>query len=438
MKYTHKGCSALVVCLALAVCAQAGLKLDVTTTQTFSGSITANTNNDYMYVRNGATLTYDGSWDNGFSGAKTYWYLSEGAKLVLGPNAQLNNNMSDLINARDFSILGTGTGEVLEYDTLFDANHTGYVPGMTPSANVSNYGGDGSWDNNALTTLRVGGLTMISHHTRNLATADKLGNDINNNLVHTHHGLLVFDQGSLPETTWIVRSNDQVYDGGILWSTDWTLNAERDLSYTGDFQAQHKVTFGSRGSVAGTLTKTGSAALNINGMQAYTPGATIRVEQGDVNINYDPSYLKDIYTIWNWPESTATQNDGENLVLDVQADGRVNFNVASGVQSLSSAGEIGLLLGDADKALAALVNVRLDLVQGGDLVIADDGTLTVGTYDLFDAGSFAGSFHLVLPAGYAGSYDNGTGELTLTAVPEPATAMLLLAAGAFAVRRRRA
>ncbi len=52
----------------------------------------------------------------------------------------------------------------------------------------------------------------------------------------------------------------------------------------------------------------------------------------------------------------------------------------------------------------------------------------VGLYDLFDAGSFAGSFNLTLPAGYLGGYDSSTGVLQIWAVPEPGTIALLLGA----------
>ena len=74
--------------------------------------------------------------------------------------------------------------------------------------------------------------------------------------------------------------------------------------------------------------------------------------------------------------------------------------------------------------------------QAGTLTIVDDGTLDVGTYDLFDATSFTGGFALSLPLGWDGSYDASTGVLEIAAVPEPA-AVVVLAGGLVALRRRR-
>ncbi|MFP3937999.1 MAG: PEP-CTERM sorting domain-containing protein [Phycisphaerae bacterium] len=76
--------------------------------------------------------------------------------------------------------------------------------------------------------------------------------------------------------------------------------------------------------------------------------------------------------------------------------------------------------------------------QAGDLQIVSDGTLDVGTYDLFDADTFSGSFaNLVLPtSAWDGSYDETNGILSVTAVPEPMT-LAMLGIGSLAVMLKR-
>lgn len=68
--------------------------------------------------------------------------------------------------------------------------------------------------------------------------------------------------------------------------------------------------------------------------------------------------------------------------------------------------------------------------------------MTLLFVDLFDAAGVAGGSQFdtitFTQGGYAGTMNYGTGVLTITAVPEPTAAGLLLAAGCLALRRRRA
>ncbi len=87
------------------------------------------------------------------------------------------------------------------------------------------------------------------------------------------------------------------------------------------------------------------------------------------------------------------------------------------------------------------VDVTSALTYGGALNIDLTGPATIGTYNLFDFASYSGTFSAInfLNVGATGTFDYATGELSLTAVPEPATWVLL--AGCLTVlmvfRRRR-
>jgi len=59
----------------------------------------------------GTVATFDGGWTPLVSpnSSRNYLFLRDQAALVIGPNARINNNQSDLINARVFKANGDGT-----------------------------------------------------------------------------------------------------------------------------------------------------------------------------------------------------------------------------------------------------------------------------------------------------------------------------------------
>lgn len=86
------------------------------------------------------------------------------------------------------------------------------------------------------------------------------------------------------------------------------------------------------------------------------------------------------------------------------------------------------------------INVSGALSYGGTLTLDFGFNAEVGqTFDLFAFTSQSGSFSSLsfLNTGYNGTFDYGTGILTLTAVPEPSAAILFLAGGGMAVVARR-
>jgi hypothetical protein len=391
--------------------------------QTYTVTTTATLN-----VSGGSTvLDFDTIWDNGATGSKSDWTLSDGAKINVTSDAWINDNQSDLVNARPFTVSGNGT---IEFEAGFDADHTGYQSGMTANQDVSHYGGDGDWEANGFSTINIGGnVTMISNATQNLTSIHKLGyaNGNSGTVEHTHHGLITIDQGD--GARWVVQNSSQLYDGGVNWSNAWTLDTQTDLTVEGVYEPKAKIAFGSRGSAAAKLTKTGSADLIVNMTQQYNPGTEIEVVDGGVHFLTDTSDVGSWYDNWHWPSNSADDDGGKTLVLDVQAGGEAKFfDTTYGLKSLQAAGTLEFVLG-ADDLTGTKMTILDDLTLGGTLKITNDGTIQVGTYQLFDAGSVSGSGFstLDLDTGLSGAFYND-GRLEITAIPEPTT-MAVLALG---------
>lgn len=373
-----------------------------------------------LWAENGAEVTLSGKWNgasgawgSGSAGSSSYSFLrmSQGARFVFAPSFEINNNNADLINARGVFVVGTGWGEVLECDPLFDADHTGYDLQLPPNQQTD-------WVANGLSTINIVNATYITHATRNLPSIHKKAGDGS----YTHHGLITFSPPSGVVGTnalWIVRSAAQEYDGGINWSFPWTLRTEEDLTFTGQYSIAAKVAYGTRGSVGTWMRKEGASALILDGTQGYCAGAGMVVAEGSVRFNTDPGDPGALYLQTHWP----TSNPGQFLQLNVLAGAVAEFNVPrSGLQSLELAGS-GIVYGGRVEVTGAVVlhpssalslvasdlDARLDsgsaVSLGGTITVADPG-LPPGSYPLITAaGGISGSFaSSVLPPGCTLTY----------------------------------
>jgi len=385
----------------------------------------------------GTVWTMDSVWSNGFSGSKSTWNITDGATILVTSNAWINNNMADLINARPFGVVGTNTGEVIEFAEDFNADL-----------------GSAAQPVGGLSTLNLANATMITHHTRNLPSIWKY---IPGPLL-SHHGLIVFSTG--PNPRWNVRTNSQQYQGGVYWKYDWTLDVADGLTLEMADTASERaigadVGFGPyTGTTGTTLTKLGAGTLALNGDTGWQSNSTVAVVEGAVVVrNHDPAAQF---------AAGYMNRSGQCLTLDISvgAAAAILQNEATdewGIETVHNAGQFTVgegaldLAGDwlaettstnvltlsvADK-LRTKVTVAGTLRQAGVLAILGPGTLALGEYDLFDASEFAGSFTLALPDGYAGLYDSSTGVLTLTIIPEPSSALLVLAGLALLLAGRR-
>ncbi len=364
----------------------------------------------------GTLLAFDSLWDNGASGSKTYWRLDDAAKVLVTGEARINNNMPDLIHARDFRVLGSGGGEVLEFAPEFNADL-----------------GTAGQPAGGLSTLGVADCTLITNATRNLPSIHKYVPGPGGP-VPSHHGLLTFRDG--PGAVWQVRTADQSYDGGIYWQNDWTLDVAAELTFTfADTAAERAigadVGFGTYATSGTTLTKLGGGTLHLAGAQGYRPDTTFDVREGTVHFSgYDPTGS---FT------SGYLNGAGQYLALDVAADAAVRFEPdddanAWGVERIASAGTVEMgagrlgLTGDLLCAGGSALRIALsgadagrtkirvagaiDLDSGATLEVLDAGGLAVGTYPLLAGAWLDDEPTLLLPPGVDGWYAGGVLEIT--------------------------
>jgi hypothetical protein len=292
----------------------------------FGGTLAPiNTSSKTTITADGATVTFDGRWDDGLSGNSAYARLKNGGDFYIGPNASINNNMYDMINARPFYVLGDGTGNTFEFDAGFNADHTEY--------------GTSNWHADGLSTFRIGSATLITNATQNIPSIHKKAG----NGQHTHHGLIIFDQDN--NARWRVQTSNQACDAGVNWSKNWVLETVTDLEFNGHYDpVLHHVAFGNIGSTPTTVTKEGPGGLILNGTQLYSQGTTMNVTAGRVDFLTNPGapapsgYL-------GWPAA----NPGAYLQLLVGSGAVANFNATQNqIAVLASSGSVNIGAGSAD------------------------------------------------------------------------------------------
>ncbi len=359
----------------------------------------------------GTEVTYNGFWDGWGTNTRHDIRIGGGARFVFGPDAQVNNQMRDLVRARAAYAIGDGHPDnILEFDEGFNADM-----------------GTAEAPKGGLSTLRVGSLTMITHATQNLPTIHKFKGDGS----PTHHGLLIFDQDD--GAHWIVRTQDQEYDGGIYWRYDWQLKTETDLTSIPVNAPGEDVGFGS--TAQGTvLTKRGAGTLRLDHAQGYAADSTMRIEEGAVE------FLSNPYQTWF---SGFMRAAGNHLFLDISGSSRAAFFPQAG-ETFSVAGitlegagllhvgggrlyveheldtvseaSIRVVLGESDLE-GVKIDARAGLVDGSTLVIEAGDGFGSGEYPLFPAGTEleVRPGAVVAPAGYAAQFTPATGILTVVA-----------------------
>jgi hypothetical protein len=358
---------------------------------TGSGTVTLNNNVTLTLGNGSAAPGRDYLWDGGTGStlAKTYWNVG-GGMMVWSAYASLNNNEAPgataagkILNARP--VYAYGAGGRIEFAAGFNADL-----------------GTGPADiRGGLSTLRVNDITLRTHASQNLPSVWKHTADHQpaGTYAVTHHGLLIFGQGDpgtpTPGNTarWEVRTADQRYDGGINWGTDWALDVAAGLKLVSDTAYEQNlgphVSFGDvrNDNTGATVTKVGGGSLVIarGGVQGYAPGARLRVRQGDVEFNSNPTQLA--------PTFYTTSAAGQNLQVDVSdgaavafraytwpyatnwynaADVRVNGRHA--IRSLSAAGTVTL---GGLSAVAPRGSTLTNTITPAETAAPDDAVLLV-------------------------------------------------------------
>jgi hypothetical protein len=222
----------------------------------------------------GSVLRYSGHWKGDGGGSFPLIAISKGGKLVLTEQAHVDLVLADSFFTRQIWAWGDGTG-VIELEEGFLADRT-----------------EGAKVPDAMGTIRMAGLTLITHHSRNLPA--NLRPDGRGGIYANGH--VVFE-GELP-STWRIASNPQRYSAQVDFAQDGIMDCQMPFTHHGQRRVCLQVGPGGefvstgafRTTATGvTITKTGPAMLSLDGQQGYKPGSTLVVAEGLLRMHTDPA-----------------------------------------------------------------------------------------------------------------------------------------------------
>ncbi|MCH8475615.1 MAG: hypothetical protein LAT55_10360 [Opitutales bacterium] len=226
----------------------------------------------------GTVVRYQGRWQGDGGNAFPHMVLTEGGKFVFTEDSVMDLVMDGSYFTRQLWVWGDGTG-VLELEEGFVSDYTEKEP--LPKA---------------MGTIRLGGATLITHHTRNMPAntrPDGRGG-------HYQNGHIVFER--VPGNRWIVDSTNQVYGAQLDFDTDAIVETRASLTHIGHRRVVLPVGPGGHFRSSGafrttspdvTITKTGPGMLALEGEQSYHPGSRLVVEEGLLRMATDPGLGRD-------------------------------------------------------------------------------------------------------------------------------------------------
>ncbi|MCH8511585.1 MAG: hypothetical protein LAT83_08015 [Kiritimatiellae bacterium] len=249
----------------------------------------------------GTVVRYRGRWLADGGNAFPHLALTEGGRFVFTGESSMKLVMEGSYFTRQLWVWGDGTG-VLELEEGFVADPTRNEP--LPEA---------------LGTIRLGGATLITHHTRNIPAntrPDGRGG-------HYQNGHIVFER--VPGNRWIVDSTNQLYGAQLDFDTDAEVEVRSSLTHTGHRRVVLPVGPGGHFRSSGafrttspdvTITKTGPGMLALEGEQSYHPGSRLVVQEGLLRMATDPGLGRD-------PD--ARGNAGVYLHMEVNNESGAHF-----------------------------------------------------------------------------------------------------------------
>lgn len=301
----------------------------------------------------GTVARYTGRWEANGGNALPHLVLTEGGHFVFTAESSMNGVLDGSFFVRQLWVYGDGSG-VLELDEGFIADHTVNEP--LPDA---------------LGTIRLGGATLITHHTRNMPSNTR--SDGRGGLYQNGH--VVFER--VNGSRWIVDSHNQVYGAQIDFAKDGTIETRAALTHTGHRRiclpvgpGGHFISSGAFRTTAPdvTITKTGSAMLALEGEQSYYPGSRLVAENGLLRMATDPGLGRD---------EGAGGKAGPFLTLLLKNDARLHLTAPmQRMQRLSAADKTQVWL-DKDCFIATSEGIIVEAGARFDLFGSVSGALTV-------------------------------------------------------------
>lgn len=231
-------------------------------------------------ARDFTTITYDGNWEADGGNMEVHLVLLTGGRLIFGPNARLDLIQATTYFTRQVWMLGDGTG-TLEFDAGFIADRSAF--GTVPE-------GTGS--------LRLGAVTLVTHHSQSIPLSYRPASfDATMPQAPRANAHLVFE--AQHGGRWRTETNPQTAITAVWPAANCIIETQTDLTHIGtthpytDYTAYNGWQIRPLDSRLGTgnvtMTKTGPAALILNGEQAYAPDAVLHVDMGRVDFNTNPT-----------------------------------------------------------------------------------------------------------------------------------------------------
>lgn len=250
----------------------------------------------------GTVVRYTGRWQADGGNVFPHLSLTEGGRFIFTAESSMNLVMDGSFFTRQLWVHGDGSG-VLELEEGFVADHTVNEPLA-----------------NAMGTIRLGGATLHTHHTRSMpqnTRPDGRGG-------HYQNGHIVFER--VPGNRWIVDSSNHYYAAQLDFDTNATLEIRSSLTHVGHRRVAMPVGPGGHFISTGafrttspdvTITKTGPGMLALDGEQSYHPGSVLLLEEGLTRMSGNPGLGRDNF---------ASGNAGPFLHVHARQEAGIQFS----------------------------------------------------------------------------------------------------------------
>ena len=233
-----------------------------------------------------------------------------------------------------------------------------------------------------------------------------------------------------------------LFTGSLITSNlNMSTNTAARLVLTGTGTQVYSAAVLGTTTLSGTLEKSGSGTWTLDRSFASVTGTT--VDGGNLRLNATNAGTMLVQTLGTL--SGTGRVTGVATIDGTLSPGQSPGLIAFGSDlTLNSTARVVMELGGHARGTSYdAVNVFGSLKYGGilEVVFLDDFLPSVNdTFDFFDNfTSFEGAFTGIefATAGYGGTFNTSTGVLTVSAVPEPSTVLLLVAGAAVVLAMRR-
>lgn len=357
-------------------------------------------------------------------------------------NLVIGEKVNGVAVGRATGVLGFNLGTV-------DAN--AIVLGKTAAAALVDSGGDGTLTVGGSGTLIAGTITFVD----NLGNVTGAGGDgPSAGILNISTGGTVrattMQAGANGGTRTINFNNGKIqnkFGGNLTINSGLTINILTSSTHTFEADSGQSITVNSviGGAGTGNVVKAGDGTLILNATNNYA--ASTVVDDGTLRVDGSITSNADV-------NNGGTLGGSGTITGNVQVDSGGNLAPGSSIGTLTVAGDVSLSDGAlftfelgavaaSDKVSMTADELILDNQEFSDFTFLTGGGFGAGNYVLFDAGTISGALGASV-SGVLGGFNSTLAVvdddlvLTVTAIPEPTSAILLIGGvfGAWLMRRK--